>query len=321
MTSLVNGPDIRITDLINSSKFTRSAEIVPPRNGVSMQVIFDQIQALVTAGAEFLAVTKGAGGALRGGSLPIAQMIKERFHVPCIAHFTCRDLLPEEVESSLVDHHFFGIRNILALRGDPPVGVTDWVTREGSYPYAHLLIKQIRALNEGRYLERPGFKVQEREATDFSIGAACYPDEPDFEKRIGHLRAKVEAGAEYAITQMMFDVDSYARYLDECAANGIHIPILPGVRIARSRPQAERIAKRFNIPAPESLLARLPVDDKVPSNDEALAAFVEMTEQFRQAGAPGIHLFVLSDTELACGLLKDLAAKPAVLQRVATVGA
>jgi methylenetetrahydrofolate reductase (NADPH) len=310
VTSSINGPDIRITDLINSTEFTRSAEIVPPRNGVSMQVIFDQIQALVTAGAEFLAVTKGAGGALRGGSLPIAQMIKERFQVPCIAHFTCRDLLPEEVESSLVDHHFFGIRNILALRGDPPVGVTDWTTREGSHNFAHQLISQIGALNEGRYLERPGFKVQEREPTDFCIGAACYPDEPDFEKRVGHLKQKVEAGAEYAITQMMFDADSYARYLDECAAQGVKIPVLPGVRIARSRPQAERIAKRFGIPASEALLAKLPTDDKVLSNDQALAAFMDLTEQFRRAGAPGIHLFVLSDTELACALLKELAAHP-----------
>lgn len=310
MTSLVNGPDIRITDLINSSEFTHSAEIVPPRNGVSMQVIFDQIQALVHAGAQFLAVTKGAGGALRGGSLPIAQLIKERFQVPCIAHFTCRDLLPEEVESSLVDHHFFGIRNILALRGDPPVGVTDWTTREGSHTYAHQLISQIGALNEGRYLERPGFKVQERECTDFCIGAACYPDEPDFEKRVGFLKQKVEAGAEYAITQMMFSADSYGRYLDECAAQGITIPILPGVRIARSRPQAERIAKRFGIPASEALLSRLPSDDKVLSNAQALEAFADLTEQFRRAGAPGIHLFVLNDTELACALLKQLAANP-----------
>lgn len=308
-------PDIRIVDLLNSRAFTRSAEIVPPRNGVAMQVILDQISGLISAGAQFLAVTKGAGGALRGGSLPIAQMIKERFQVPCIAHFTCRDLLPPEVESHLIDHHFFGIRNILALRGDPPVGVADWTTRDGSYPYAHQLIKQIRALNTGKYLEREGFTVKERERTSFCIGAACYPDAATDEERVGYLKQKVDAGAEFAISQMLFDAESYGRYLDECAAAGIHIPILPGVRIARSRPQAERIAKRFGIPAPESLLSALPTDDKAASQEQALDAFVQMTEKLRSYGAPGLHLFVLNDTELARMLLTAVADQlPSVVE-------
>lgn len=308
-------PDIRITDLLNSRTFTRSAEIVPPRNGVAMQVILDQISALISAGAQFLAVTKGAGGALRGGSLPIAQMIKERFQVPCIAHFTCRDLLPPEVESHLIDHHFFGIRNILALRGDPPLGVADWTTRDGSYPFAHELITQIRALNSGKYLEREGFTVKEREHTSFCIGAACYPDASTAEERVGYLKQKVDAGAEFAISQMLFDAESYGRYLDECAAAGIHIPILPGVRIARSRPQAERIAKRFGIPAPESLLSALPTDDKSPSQEQALEAFVGMTEKLRSYGAPGLHLFVLNDVTLATTILERLTVEiPNALQ-------
>src|SRR5436190_7258100 len=128
---------------------------MPPRNGQSIQSVYQQIEALTKSGAQYLAVTKGAGGSLRGGSLPIAQAIKDRFQIPCVAHFTCRDLLPEEVENQLIDHHYFGIRNILALRGDPPDGQPTWQPRPGRYAYAHQLIHQIRRLNQAEYLTRP----------------------------------------------------------------------------------------------------------------------------------------------------------------------
>src|SRR6185312_2572695 len=114
--------DIKLTDFLKQNGFTSSAEVIPPRNGSEQQKILQQVQTLIGAGAQFLAVTKGAGGSLRGGSLPIAQVIKEQYGVPAIAHFTCRDLSAHEVENQLIDHHYFGIRNILALRGDPPNG-------------------------------------------------------------------------------------------------------------------------------------------------------------------------------------------------------
>jgi methylenetetrahydrofolate reductase (NADPH) len=88
------------------------------------------------------------------------------------------------VENQLVDHHYFGVRNILALRGDPPMGQTDWVAPAGGYNYAYQMIEQIRNLNEGLFLERQGYKVGEREATDFCIGAAIYPEHPDPKERL-----------------------------------------------------------------------------------------------------------------------------------------
>src|SRR4051812_18977324 len=191
MTSMPFRCDQKLTKVLSSQKFTLSAEVIPPRNGSEQGKVLEQIERLVQAGAQFLAVTKGAGGSLRGGSLPIAQTIKERYSLPCIAHFTCRDLSPEEVENQLIDHHFFGIRNILALRGDPPQGIKDWVPRDGSYPYAYQLTEQIRALNEGRYLERKGFAVDGRERTDFCIGVACYPDHPNETERISFFKRKV----------------------------------------------------------------------------------------------------------------------------------
>lgn len=300
-------PDRKITDILAQGTFTLSAEIVPPRNGSSPAAILEQIQKLVSSGTQFMAVTKGAGGSLRGGSLPIAQTIKERFQQPCIAHFTCRDLQPEEVENQLIDHHFFGIRNILALRGDPPQGTAQWTPREGSYPYAYQLVEQIRALNEGHYLERKGFKVDERERTDFCVGVACYPDHPITTERTSFFKRKVDAGAEFAISQMLFDDESYARFLDECERAGCVIPTLPGTRLLKSREQATKMAARFEIPIPRWYTDLLPPSDQHANADLTLNAFMTLTEKLRSRGAPGMHIFVLSDTELASQALRQLA--------------
>lgn len=313
MTTMPFAPDVKISDLLRRTPFTLSAEVIPPRNGASQAEILTQVAGLVEAGAQFLAVTKGAGGSLRGGSLPIAQLIKERFRTPCIAHFTCRDIVPEEVENQIMDHHYFGIRNILALRGDPPVGQPEWNGREGAHLYAYQLIEQIRALNEGRYLERAGFKVGPREKTDFCIGAASYPDHPDRKEGIEFFRLKVEAGAEYGITQMLFSPESYAEFLEGCARAKASIPVLPGTRILKSQKQAMRMAQRFQVAMPKEFLMSLPEDETKAYPEQILEPFYRLTERFKAEGAPGLHLFVLTDTELACSAMRHLHSQQRVI--------
>ncbi len=299
--------DSKLTDILAAQRFTLSAEVIPPRNGAQQASVFSQIQALTENGAQFLAVTKGAGGSLRGGSLPIAQAVKERFNAPCIAHFTCRDLTPHDVENQLMDHHYFGIRNILALRGDPPDGNSTWNPREGSYQYAYQLIEQIRSLNEGRYLDRQGGPSSDSQTqTDFCIGAAVYPEHPHEGERLKFFKLKVQAGAEYAITQMLFDPDAYARFMDLCAKNGIAVPVLPGTRLLKTQAQALRVAKKFEVSIPQALLNELDSEETPDSVARSVERFLRMTERFKQLGAPGIHLFVLSDTAGASLALKQL---------------
>lgn len=298
--------DIKLTDIFRRHPFTISAEVMPPRNGTGLRNIFSQIERLVGAGTQYLSVTKGAGGSLRGGSLPIAQAIHDRFEKPCVAHFTCRDLAPEEVENQLVDHHLFGIRNILALRGDPPDGVSDWSPRPGSYEYAYQLVEQIRSLNDGRFLERKGFELTEREPTSFCIGVACYPDHPEPTERLAFFERKVKAGAEFAITQMIFDPEAYARFLDQ--TSHLQIPILPGTRLLKSKAQAQRMASRFQVKLCPDFLAALPDTDAEARPEHSIAAFLDLTERLRSFGAPGIHIFVMSDTEIAVQALRHLAA-------------
>jgi len=299
--------DAKLTEVLSARRFTLSAEVIPPRNGTEQAKVLSQIETLIGAGAEFLAVTKGAGGSLRGGSLPIAQLIKERYSVPCIAHFTCRDLTAPEVENQLMDHHYFGIRNILALRGDPPDGQPDWKPRDGGYSYAYELIRQIRDLNEGRYLPRPGGPTADgAERTDFCIGAAVYPELPDEKQRIAFFKAKVEAGAEYGITDMLFDSEAYARFLDLCAKNGVNVPVLPGTRLLKTQKQARRMAEKFRVSVPADVLSGLPPEDSPDAVARGVELFMRLVERLRRLGAPGIHLFVISDTGGATAALTGL---------------
>ncbi len=297
--------DRKVVDVLKEKKFTLSAEMIPPRNGAQMAKTLDRLQKVVASGVDFLSVTKGAGGSLRGGSLPIAQTIKDHFSKPCIAHFTCRDLTPQDVENQLVDHHYFGVRNILALRGDPPMGETNWIAPEGGYDYAYQLIEQIKKLNEGHYLERKGFKVEDREATDFCIGAAIYPEHENKTQRLDFAKIKFEKGAEYGITQMLFDPEPYAELTDQLADAQIKAPILPGLRILRSKKQGEIMKTRFGCSVPDWYLNQLPDDhEKGVVNPEVIGPFVELVEKLQKLGAPGVHIFVLTDVEL-CQLAMD----------------
>ncbi len=307
MTPLHYRADAKLSEVLSAGRFTLSAEVIPPRNGTEQAKVLAQIEALIAAGAQFLAVTKGAGGSLRGGSLPIAQMIKERYSVPCIAHFTCRDLTPPEVENQLMDHHYFGIRNILALRGDPPDGMPEWKPREGGYNYAHQLIAQIRALNEGRYMQRPGGPPSpEGEKTDFCIGAAAYPELPDEKQRIEFFKAKISAGAEYGITDMLFDPDRYGRFVELCQKHQVNVPILPGTRLLKTRKQAEKMAQKFRVSVPASILSKLPEEDSPDAVARGVELFLSLVDRLKHFGAPGIHLFVISDTTGAKAALQGL---------------
>ena len=307
-------PDLKLTDFLSQEAFTLSAEVIPPRNGSDQLKVLEQIRTLIGAGAQFLAVTKGAGGSLRGGSLPIAQAIKERFSKPCIAHFTCRDLTAFDVENQLVDHHYFGIRNILALRGDPPDGQPHWQPREGGHSYAYQLIEQIQKLNAGIYLKRQnGPNNQETLRTDFCIGAAVYPDHPDEKERIEFFKLKVQAGAQFGITDLLFDSEAYARFLDLCSQNKIQIPILPGTRLLKTRTQAEKMISKFKVKIPVSILNHLP-EAETPENQEeilhkGLETFMKMANRLRELGAPGVHLYVINDTESASHALRRLASE------------
>ncbi|MEM7645988.1 MAG: methylenetetrahydrofolate reductase [Pseudomonadota bacterium] len=309
-TSLGYTQDQKIIDVIETEKFTISAEMIPPRNGEPMPMTMGKLKKVVESGVDFLSVTKGAGGSLRGGSLPIAQTIKDHFEKPCIAHFTCRDLSPQDVENQLVDHHYFGVRNILALRGDPPMGQENWIPHKDGYSYAYELIEQIRNLNSGQFIPRQGFKTESREPTDFCIGAAIYPEHPDPSERLEFAKIKFEKGAEYGITQMIFDPEPFGVLSEQLRQHSCHQPILPGLRILRSKKQADVMETRFGCSVPDWYRSQLPdTHEKGETDPGVIKPFVELVDRLKDKGAPGIHIFVLADIDLCRLAMKDLKEK------------
>jgi len=302
-----------IVDLLKSGR-TRSAEIIPPRNGAETETIFKQIEQLKGVPVDFISVTKGAGGSLRGGTLPIAQMIKTRIDLCSLAHFTCRDYTIEEIENSLMDHHYFGVHNILALRGDPPDGQPDhFKPAPNRHSYAWQLVEQIARLNRGEYIAREGFdksaagEPRKGSPTNFCIGVAAHPEHEPLADGVEYLRRKVEVGAEFAITQMIFSAEPYERFLERCGAAGLRIPVIPGLRIITQAVTAERMMAKFGVKIPSTLVDRLA---RAGSKDDARQIGAEYTYELSrrllQAGAPGVHVFVMSDAAAGSQLLTRL---------------
>lgn len=305
-------PQRSVTELLKSKR-TVSAEIIPPRNGAEAEAILKQISILREVPVDFISVTKGAGGSLRGGTLPIAQMIKDRFGICSLAHFTCRDYTIEEIENNLMDHHYFGVHNILALRGDPPDGQPDhFKTAPNRHSYAYQLVQQIGFMNKGKYIVRKGFDdaaetLRDGAPTKFCIGVAAHPEHEPFEEAIKYLSYKREMGAEFAITQMIFSAEPYARFVEGCKKNGLDLPIIPGLRIITQAATAERMVKKFGCKISQSYIDTL---NRAKTKEEAreigLGLTRKLCDDLIAAGAPGIHIFVMNDPLSAAILLKGL---------------
>ncbi len=293
----------KITQILNKKQFSISVELVPPRNGTSYNEIFNKLKEL-KGKVDFVSITKGAGGSLRGGTLPISYFAQSKFGIDTIAHFVCREHTKYEIENELVDHYYFGIKNILALRGDPPAGQKEQWT--GDYKYAYLLIRQIKNMNNGIYLPRVNRDKSMRQGlkTDFCIIAAGHPEDL-FDEELKHIQAKINAGAQVIITQMIFSFEAYKKYVENLRKNNIKLPIIAGLRPVTSLKQIESVESFFKLTIPDKLKNGL----RNARNDKESYEFginytLEMIKKLKDYGAPGVHFFVLNDLEIAKRLIK-----------------
>jgi len=297
---------MKITQILKKKKFTLSVELVPPRNGTSYDEIFNKLEQL-KGKVDFVSVTKGAGGSLRGGTLPISYFAQNKYGINTIAHFVCRERTKYEIENDLMDLYYFGIRNVLALRGDPPAGhkEEDW---DGDYKYAYLLVKQIKEMNKGLYLPRVNIDKGSREGskTDFCIIAAGHPEDP-IKEEIEHIKAKVEAGAELIITQMIFSFETYKNYVEKLRKEGIKVPVIPGVRPIINYEQALSVEKFFKIPVADELKKGIKkAKTSKEAQDFGINYTISMIKKLNAYGAPGVHLFLLNDVWILEELLKKI---------------
>jgi len=318
---------MKIIDIIKhnivSGKPTLSVEIIPPRNGERVEKVLRKVEDLMEVSPDFISITRGAGGSLRGGTVPIAYLIKQKFDIETMAHLTCIDTPVEELENSLIDHWYLDIDNILALRGDPPRDTSPGYGHGRDvhfHKYARDLVRQIKNINSGHYLIReidikkrkisPDRSYREGARTDFCISVAGHPEGhpecPDPEIAAGHLKEKVKSGAEFIMTQMVFDPEIYRKFIDQCKALEIHIPIIPGVRPITRYKSIARIENFFAVSVSDNFKDQLKALDKDKARTKGIELTIKLCRDLLKAGAPGIHLYIMNDVSVGKEIITQL---------------
>lgn len=307
---------MKVVDHIRNAKSTLfSFEILPPLKGKSIQSIYDGIDPLIEFKPKFVNVTyhreeyvyKNMGGGLlekvsirkRPGTVGICAAIMNKYHVDAVPHIICGGFTKEETENALIDLQFLGIDNILALRGDPIKTESSFTPKAGGHQYAAELVEQLMELNKGKYM----LDDVSLEPTDFCVGVAGYP-EKHFESMnlptdMKYLKAKVDAGAEYIVTQMFFDNKKYFDFVDKCRKIGIKVPIIPGLKPITTLKHITFLPKFFHIDFPEELATELM---KCKSNAEVKEVGIEwgiqQSKELKEKGAPCLHYYTMGKSEV-----------------------
>jgi len=303
---------MKVTEVLSRSKETRfSFELLPPLKGSSIQVIYDAIDPLMEFNPLNINITyhqseveyrRLPGGLLekriirkRPGTIGIAAAIMNKYQVMVVPHLICGGFTREETEDALIDLHFLGIRNILALRGDPQKGEKYFIPEEGGHAHTVTLVEQIINMNRGIYLDE---NLKNAIPTDFCVGVAGYPEKhfeaPNMETDLRHLKAKIDAGAEYVVTQMFFDNRKYFDFVERCHKAGINVPIIPGIKPVNTLRDIELLPRAFHIDLPEELVHEV---QKCKTNQEAKEVGIEFciaqSKELVRAGVPAIHYYTI----------------------------
>jgi methylenetetrahydrofolate reductase (NADPH) len=306
---------MKVIDHLNAAKSTLfSFEILPPLKGKSIQSIYDGIDPLMEFKPKYINVTyhreeyvfkERANGLLekiairkRPGTVGICAAIMNKYHVDAVPHLICGGFSQEETENALIDLQFLGIDNVLALRGDSIKTESAFRPHPEGHAYAVDLIKQVINMNNGNYMTED-FQL---EPTNFCIGTAGYP-EKHFEAMnmstdLHYLKQKIDAGAEYIVTQMFFDNKKFFDFVDACRAYGITVPILPGLKPIKTLAHTTVLPKLFHIDFPEALSKELL---KCKSNDEVKKVGIEwgiqQSKELKAMNVPGIHYYTMSNSD------------------------
>jgi methylenetetrahydrofolate reductase (NADPH) len=315
---------MKVTDHLKEAEGTLfSFEILPPLKGKSIQSIFDGIDPLMEFAPKFVNVTyhreeyiykERENGLLekiairkRPGTVGICAAIMNKYDVDAVPHLICGGFSKEETENALIDLQFLGIDNVLALRGDSIKTESNFRPHKDGHKFAVDLIEQMGEMNAGNYL-MDDIKL---EPTDFCIGAAGYP-EKHFEAMnlatdLQYLKAKVDAGAEYIVTQMFFDNKKYFDFVEACKAIGINVPIIPGLKPIKSLNHISFLPKFFHIDYPEELAKELlKCKDNAAVSQVGIEWGIQQSKELKEAGAPCIHYYTMSNSASVKSIAKEI---------------
>jgi len=275
---------VKVIEIIQQSEKTVfSFELLPPLKGQRADKLYRTIDELVEFNPQYINITAHRdevefrelpGGLLekrivrkRPGTVAIAAAIQNVYKIPVVPHVVCGGFTREETENMLLDLNFLGINNVLALRGDGPKSHSIFIPEREGHTHARELVEQIVNLKHGRYLDP---EIKNTASLDFCIGVAGYPEKhfeaSNLEIDLLNLKEKVDAGAEYIVTQMFFDNQKYYDFVDRCRAIGITVPIIPGIKPLSMMNQITVLPKLFSIDVPEAFASEV---RKCKTNEEA----------------------------------------------------
>ncbi|MFA5447076.1 MAG: methylenetetrahydrofolate reductase [Sphaerochaeta sp.] len=297
-------------------------ELVPPLKGGNAQQIMETVRTLsefepayinVTNHQEEVTYIERPDGLLerrtvrkRPGTIALSALIQYTFNIPVVTHLICGGSTADQIENDLVELHFLGLENVLALRGDPAAGTKRFVPTSGGYTYSSELVEQIVNLNDGIYLD-PTLKNAQK--TNFCIGVAGYPEKhgeaPNLEEDIAMLKQKVGSGAHYIVTQMFFDNEVFFRFVDRCRAAGITVPIIPGLKPIGSRRDLATIPQTFHVDFPVELVEHLKGAKTLAEIREVGVWWcIKQTEELLGRGVEGVHFYTLGKAESVAKVVK-----------------
>lgn len=289
------GKDMKIRDLFQKNRFSLSFEIFPPKREGSLEPLYRTVGELLPCRPHFISVTYGAGGSTRHKTVEISEHIKNELKQEVLAHLTCVESTRRDIDAILAELADRGIENVLALRGDPPKGEEVFVRPEGGFGYANELVEFIHGM--GR----------------FCIGVAGYPEghpeAPSLEKDMDNLKRKVDAGADFVITQLFFVNDHYYRFRDRALGAGIGVPLIPGVFPIFNFSQIARMTSLCGAEIPPRLFEKL---DRISEKPEEVEKYgidyaVRQTDDLLGNGIPGIHYYSMNRSDHILRILGSLS--------------
>ena len=309
-----------IEHLSQANKTLFSYEIVPPLRGTSeISQISQIIEQLMPYDPKWINVTTHASSLLyvekndgsiskrvhkkRPGTLGICGVIQNKFGIDAVAHVLCQGFSRQETEDALIELNYLGVENILALKGDNLNYNRHINDYESVNRYGSDLVGQVALMRQGKYLDDTEYP-----AMDFCIGVAGYPEKhfeaANMELNIEYLKQKVEAGAEYVITQMFFDNQKYFEFVAACRSAGITVPIIPGIKVLKLANQVSSIPRLFHLDLPSELARKLLAN---PHNaaDIGLEWAKAQVAELISAGVPCIHFFLMNDVSSVINIIKE----------------